>query len=590
MEKDSSPTSTTATSAKGDPDASLDQPLARQSSQVAPPQDLDDLTLKRKTSQAVDEGHDADIPSSEGYILDSQAEKRRQDWIAETRKKSDASKNTNPDADLEKAEPGAKDALDDETDPNVVWWDGPDDPENPYNWPKSRKIINTGLISAMTFVSPLASSIFAPGVPQVMMDFKSSSPEIATFVVSVYVLGYAAGPLLIAPLSEIYGRIIVYHVCNVGFVAFAVGCALAPSLDALIVFRFLCGTFGSAPLTNGGGTIADMIVQEHRGAAMAVFSIGPLLGPIVGPVAGGFLTEAEGWRWTFWLLAILGGLLTIVMLFTLRESYAPVILARKAAKLRKETGNDLLRSRLDVGLSPRDYFKRGIIRPMKMFIYSPIIMITSFYMAVCYGYMYLMFTTITTVFETAYGFSTATVGLAFMGIGVGSILGILIFSSTSDRYIQRKAAEADRIAEETGGTKAGMKPEYRLPLLPLGAACVPVGLFMYGWTAEYEVHWIAPIIGTAITGVGNLIVFMAIQMYVVDAFTIYAASGIATNTVVRSIAGGVLPLAGLRMYEKLGLGWGNSTLAFISIALLPVSFAIFKYGEYLRNRFPIKNL
>ncbi|KAI8961163.1 major facilitator superfamily domain-containing protein [Daldinia sp. FL1419] len=433
-------------------------------------------------------------------------------------------------------------------------------------------------------------AIFAPGVPQVVAEFHSTSLEIAAFVVSVYVLGFAAGPMLFAPLSEIYGRVILYHIGNLGFVAFQVGCALSPTLNALIVFRFFAGVFGSVAITNGGGTIADMVTQEKRGAAMAVFSIGPLLGPIVGPVAGGFLSNAKGWRWTFWLLTIIGGFLSVLMVFSLKESYAPVILEKKAAKLRKETGNDLLRSKLDAGLSPKDYFKRGIIRPFKMLFLSPIIAITSLYMAVTYGYLYLMFTTMTEVFQGYYGFSTSIVGLAFIGLGVGSLSGILAFSATSDRYIQKKAAEADAKAQATGQPKGGMKPEYRLPLLPVGALLIPAGLFIYGWTAEYRIHWIVPIIGTAIVGTGNLLVFMGIQLYLVDAFTVYAASAIACNTIVRSLAGAVLPLAGLPMYEKLGIGWGNSTLGFIAVALFPVSIGIIKFGEQLRKRFVIKNL
>ncbi|KAI0169393.1 bicyclomycin resistance protein [Hypoxylon sp. FL1284] len=547
------------------------------------------LQLRRKISQAVDEGHDADIPSSEGYVLSEQEELRRQRSIIDRRRNSIASRSKS-NHDLEKGQLPTEAALsssnddedndDSDSSPNIVWWEGPDDPENPYNWSTWRKFLNCGLISAMTFISPLASSIFAPGVPQVVAEFHSTSLEIAAFVVSVYVLGFAAGPMLFAPLSEIYGRVVLYHIGNLGFVVFSIACAVAPTLNALIVFRFFAGVFGSAPITNGGGTIADMITQERRGGAMAVYSIGPLLGPIVGPIAGGFLSDAKGWRWSFWLLAIVGGFLSVVMIFSLKESYAPVILQRKTAKLRKETGNELLRSKLDAGLTPMDYFKRGIVRPFRMLFLSPIVAITSFYMAVTYGYLYLMFTTITEVFQQYYGFSTSTVGLAFLGLGVGSMCGIFLFSATSDRYIQRKAAQ----------DKSGMKPEYRLPLLPVGAIFIPAGLFIYGWTADYHVHWIVPIIGTAVVGIGNIVVFMAIQLYLVDTFTIYAASALACNTVVRSLAGAVLPLAGLPMYQKLGIGWGNSLLGFIAVALFPVSLIIIKYGEYLRQRFVIKNL
>lgn len=190
-------------------------------------------------------------------------------------------------------------------------------------------------------------------------------------------------------------------------------------------------------------------------------------------------------------------------------------LERKTARLRKETGNELLHSRLDVGLSPGDYFRRGIVRPIKMFVYSPIVPIMAFYMSIVYAYLYLLFTTFTDVFERTYGFTTSTVGLSYLGLGVGSFVGLIIFSLTSDRYVRSKAA-----ADEKAGIKAaGMKPEHRLLHLPLGAILLPVGLFIYGWTAEYKIHWIVPIIGTGIVGIGNLMVFMGVQLYLVDAFT-----------------------------------------------------------------------
>jgi multidrug resistance protein len=227
-----------------------------------------------------------------------------------------------------------------------------------------------------------------------MLEFQSDSLELAAFVVSVYILGFAFGPLFIAPLSEIYGRVIVYHICNIGFIALLVGCALAPSLNALIVFRFFSGIFGACPVTNGGGSIADMVPQEKRAVAMAGFSVGPLLGPIIGPVAGGFLANAKGWRWNFWLIVIASGFLSVVMVFTMKETYHPILLQRKVDRLRKETGNQSLKSKLDARLSPSDYFKRGIIRPMKLLIRSPIVILLSLFIAVTYGYLYLMFVSV----------------------------------------------------------------------------------------------------------------------------------------------------------------------------------------------------
>ncbi|KAL2037035.1 hypothetical protein N7G274_010162 [Stereocaulon virgatum] len=465
-----------------------------------------------------------------------------------------------------------------EVDPNIVDWDGADDPANPLNWSASLKWGNVAVISVVTFLTPLASSMFAPGVPEAMLEFKSSNVTLASFVVSVYVLGYAFGPLVIAPLSEIYGRLPVYHVCNVLFVVFTIACAVSSNLNMLIGFRFLEGTFGSCPLTIGGGTIADMIIQEKRGGVMAIWALGPLMGPVIGPVAGGYLSQAKGWRWVFWVITIAAGAITVAAVFLIRETYAPILLEHKVEKLRKETGNMNLKSKLASNIAPVELWRLSITRPMKMLVLSPVVLALSTYMAVVYGYLYLLFTTLTTVYEDSYGFSQGSVGLTFLGIGVGSLFGVIIFGAGSDRLMKYLSK---------GGA---MKPEYRLPLMIPGSFLLPIGLFMYGWAADKHVHWLVPIIGTGFVGLGLLATFMPIQLYLVDAFTIYAASAIAANTVLRSLVGALLPLAGRTMYMTLGLGWGNSLLAFVALAMCPIPFIFYTYGERIRTspRFQIK--
>ncbi|KAI4167658.1 MAG: hypothetical protein LQ343_007043 [Gyalolechia ehrenbergii] len=308
--------------------------------------------------------------------------------------------------------------------PIIVDWNGPDDPEKSTNWPASRKYGIITIISIITFLTPLASSMVAPGVPQVMTEFKSDNIELASFVVSVYILGYACGPMVIAPMSELYGRLPVYHVCNVLFVVFTIACAVSSNLNMLIAWRFFEGLFGSSPLTIGGGTIADMVIQEKRGGMMAIFAMGPLMGPVIGPVAGGYLAQAKGWRWVFWLIAIVAGAITIFALILLRETYPPVLLEKKANKLRYETGNPDMKSKFTSDLPPREHFIRAIVCPFKLLLLSPIVLALSTFMASVYGYLYLLFTTITPVFESTYHFSSGTVGLTFLGIGVGSLFGL----------------------------------------------------------------------------------------------------------------------------------------------------------------------
>lgn len=151
---------------------------------------------------------------------------------------------------------------------------------------------------------PLASSMMAPGVPQIMKELGSSNDTEATFVVSIFILGFAFGPLFIAPLSELYGRIPIYHVCNSLFVVFSACCALSNGVPMLMAFRFLSGVSGVAVITCGSGSIADMMPPEQRGRAISLWSLGPLTGPVVGPVCAGFLVEAKGWRWVFWIITI----------------------------------------------------------------------------------------------------------------------------------------------------------------------------------------------------------------------------------------------------------------------------------------------
>lgn len=195
------------------------------------------------------------------------------------------------------------------------------------------------------------------------------------------------------------------------------------------------------------------------------------------------------------------------------------------------------------------------------------------YIAVVYGYLYIMFSTMTVVFEGQYGIDNGNIGLVFLGLGLGQIIGLFLFASTSDRQLKKMAAQ-------NGGI---MKPEMRLPFLLHTSLFAPAGLFLYGWSAEYRVHWIVPIIGTCLISIGMLCTFMPIANYLVDAYTLYAASAIAANTVFRSLGGAFLPLAARRLYNDLGLGWGNSLLAFIALLFVPLIWLLEKYAEVLRT-------
>ncbi|KAK7408446.1 hypothetical protein QQX98_009373 [Neonectria punicea] len=463
-----------------------------------------------------------------------------------------------------------------ESDNFKVGWKEPSDqdPENPMNWSTGRKWSIIGILSFITFLTPLASSMMAPGVPDIMADFNTTNDEVATFMVSVFVLGFAFGPLLMAPMSELYGRTPVYHVSNSLFVVFSIGCALSQNPAMLMAFRFLSGFVGVAVVTCGSGSIADMIPAEQRGAAMAVWSVGPLLGPVIGPVCAGFLVEAQGWRWVFWVTTIVSGVAVLASFFILRETYAPILLERKAAALRKSTGSERYQSSMKQEGTPKEIFMIAITRPARLFLFSPIVTMVCVYIATLYGLLYLLFTTFTFVYRDYYGFSAIGAGLSFLGGGVGNLFGLVFVGYLSDKIL--KEAKSKGMAIE---------PEQRLDLrltVPT-ALCLPLGLIMYGWTAQKHLHWIVPMIGTGIMGFGMIGIFMISQTYLVDSFTLHAASVTAANAVLRSLLGALLPLCGLKLYEALDLGWGNTLLGLIALMLAPVPWLLYSFGGRIRN-------
>ncbi|KAI9744631.1 MAG: hypothetical protein M1818_002160 [Claussenomyces sp. TS43310] len=463
---------------------------------------------------------------------------------------------------------------------HVIDWDETSDELNPMTWKASKKWRNSLIISLMTFStfvyartdgsdfeylltyslnSPLASSMFAPAVPQAMADLRSTNSNLEIWVVSVFVLGFAIGPLVVAPLSEVHGRRTVYLISNFLFLIFTIACGLSTSMGMLTAFRFLAGCAGSTPLTLGGASIGDMFSKEARGGIMAIWGMGPLLGPVLGPIIGGFLSQAKGWKWVFWLQTMISGISLVLGLAFLRETYAVVILERKTRRKVRETGDPRFTSALQKNLTFAENFRGAFVRPMKMLLFSPIVMMLSVYVAIVFGFLYLFITTFSTVYREQYNFGTGSIGLTYLGIGVGCFVGLVALGKTSDAIYRRLTANNGGVAE----------PEFRLPPLMVTAPLVVISFFWYGWSAKEKTH-------------------MSVNMYLVETYGRYSASALAATKILQSIGGALLPLAGPPLYNRLGLGWGNSVLAFVALALVPIPWLFFKYGAVIRKWSTVK--
>lgn len=274
-------------------------------------------------------------------------------------------------------------------DHGVVGWDGPGDPAFPLNFDRRRKWIVVTCLGLTTLFSPLSSSILAPAIKAVSADFHTTDTTKASLPVSIFLLGYAVGPLFLSPLSEIYGRAVVLSSANAFFCVWHIGCALAPSLDALIVFRFLCGVGGAGCMTLGGAVIGDLFPTVERGKALSLWSVGPIVGPTLGPLVGAFIVGSIGWRWDPWIVLIPSTIVTAALAFYLPETCHKVLIDRKVARLRRELARDDLVNCYDAPGSAKASQTRllmlGFTRPLKMLVLAPIILLMSITVAFNYG-------------------------------------------------------------------------------------------------------------------------------------------------------------------------------------------------------------
>ncbi|OQU99092.1 hypothetical protein CLAIMM_04779 [Cladophialophora immunda] len=451
----------------------------------------------------------------------------------------------------------------------IVGWDAVDDPANPKNWKRKKRDLLMFQMATMATISPMASSLCAPGIESTMKDLHEPSRVLGSLMITIYVLGYAIGPLFLAPLSEIYGRYPVVMVSSWMFTAWLLGCSFAPDMSSLIVMRFLAGVGGSAIITISPAVVGDLYPLERRAFGSAIIVGSQSLGPIVGPICGGFITEYLSWRWAYWILVLCAGSTTAVITLFMKESNSVVLLERKVRKMRKTLGRSELVSAVQHRMSAHEL--------LKLLAKSPIVLFISIYVATAYGLLYLMFTTLPTVFQDSYGWSLQLTGLSYLGLGIGTFIALFALIRYND-------AQVVKLMKQNNGV---FEPEMRLATTTYCGIMLPLSLIWYGWTTDKHAHWLSAVAGTLPFGIGMLGIFLPFQTYMVDAFPLHAASAIAAPTVMRSLFAAFLPLAAPPLYQSLGLGWGNTLLGFVALAMIPIPMAFFRYGGKIRRKFPV---
>ncbi|KAI0532452.1 major facilitator superfamily domain-containing protein [Xylaria digitata] len=450
----------------------------------------------------------------------------------------------------------------------------PNDPENPKNWSKAYKWYITMVVAITCFVVAFASSIVTPDIAGVSDEFGVSN-EVALLSITLFVVGFGIGPLAFAPLSEVYGRQVIYVSTLFIAVVFIIPCALAKNIATLLVGRAIDGIAFSAPITIIGGTLADLWKAEERGIPMAAFSAAPFVGPAVGPLVGGFLSDHLGWRWLYWLTLILSGVIWLLITFTIPETYAPTILARRAKKLRKETGEMDWVTEQDLDMRPlAERMRIFLIMPLKLLFGELIVFLISLYMSVLYGLLYMFFIAYPIVFKEGKEYSSSLTGLTFIPLALGVVSSSLCSPFVNKHYIKVIQPYAGRL------------PPAELRLIPMMWSCwfIPIGLIVFAWTSFPRLIWVGPTIAGFPVGFGFIFIYNSANNYLVDTYQDRAASALASKTFIRSLWGASVVLFTNQLYHRLGYQWASTLLAGISLLCCGIPFLFWKYGERIRRR------
>ncbi|CAE6510756.1 unnamed protein product [Rhizoctonia solani] len=435
-----------------------------------------------------------------------------------------------------------------------VFLDSTDDPKHRKT---AQKWLIVFILATSSTCVTCASSVASMARSGIQKEFGVSS-SVAILGISLYVEGLGVGPLLLGPLSEFFGRRHIYWISFVFFVLLNFPVAFAPNIAVYLVFRFLTGFSGAAFLSVAGGTVADLFANDKVASPMALYTISPFIGPVLGPAFSGFINQNTNWRWTFYTIIIWATVQLVELYLLVPETYEPVLRARKAQQLRKTTGDDRWWAPLEKNdKSIAQTIITSCYKPFEILAFEPMALLLDIWCALLLGILYLCFTAFPTIFGVNHGFNTQSVGLTFIGIGIG-----MIFALASQPLWNRLQAKY------TERHQGAPPPETRLFIGMAGAVLVPVGLFWLAFTTPRSVHWVVPIIASIPFGTGTVP---------------YAASAMAGNSFLRSAFAAAFPLISGPMYNRLGTMGATALLAGLTVLMAPLPFIFYRLGPKLRQ-------
>ncbi|KAL2813018.1 major facilitator superfamily domain-containing protein [Aspergillus granulosus] len=442
--------------------------------------------------------------------------------------------------------------------------------QNPRDWSRTRRLLFVIGACVAPFAVIYGNSIYVASIRGVIEKFDVST-TVAISPISIYCLGQTIGPPITTSFSEFFGRKWIMRLSIPMALLFTGLGGAAKNFETLAVCRFLSSLAISPAGTVSVGIVNDLwdVSLSKTGTFLAlIVALMNLLPAAIGPSTGASLVATTGdWRWTFWLNAIVLGVIALLT-FPVPETYQPYRL--KAHN--KKNGNPA---------PPTDYRKilrMAFTRPVHMLFTEPVVFPTSLACAILQAILFCWYIAYPVIFERVYQFSEKAQGLAFLPILGGNFLGILVIG-VCDKLKCQKAREA---AIQTG---AKVEPELRLYAACVGSITTPISIFWLAWTARPTIHWIVPMLSGILFGLSHATIALSYNIYKNDIYGAeYGASAFAGEVMLRYLLSAATPLFWVQVMEALHINWSTSLLGFVSLTLVPLPWVFFRYGPYLRSK------
>ncbi|GKT65152.1 major facilitator superfamily transporter [Colletotrichum tofieldiae] len=527
---------------------------------------------------------------------------------------------------------------------------------SPLQWPQTRKFVMLALSCIATFLTAYTAGSYSP--PSYIMADDLGSSQLSILVgITTFCVGFALSPMVLAPLSEIYGRYPVFVISGVVYVVFQAVCSVAPNLAAMLIARFLVGVGGSVFSSVIGGVIADLWVKDQRNTPMALFSGAVLAGTGAGPLVASVIVKRMGaedgtmaWKWIFWHQVIIDTVLVIALAVLFEESRGSVILSRKAKALndwyqaREESGyfgvwpegtaakNGDTDTTSDSGdsqpcscsgpekscpiyrssrpcsarfkpqrlrwlvkedeerASLSKLVSASVWRPFHLLFTEPVVFFFSIWCAFAWAVLYCTFGSIPLVLSRTRDLDTEQSGYFFVAMIVGSVVATVV-GVLQDKLLRMPQWRANSPVGDSSRFWVFMRrhfpaeaPESRLYFTCISATLLPAGLFLFGFTAKQEFHWIVPAFGISLATWGIYSVYLATFNYFADIYHKYASSALAAQSCCRNILGGVFPLITGALFRNLGEERAGSLLGSIATGLTVIPWALVFFGKRIRAK------